>query len=59
MLYVVQPGDSLGRIAAAHGTTVAAIVMANGFRYPDLGSGVLRVDMRLQVPTGRVHRGGP
>lgn len=59
VLYVVQPGDSLGRIAAAHGITVAALVEANRYRYPDLGSAVLRVAMRLQVPTGRSFLGGP
>ncbi len=34
--YVVQPGDTLGRIAADHGTTVAALAAANGIDNPDL-----------------------
>lgn len=30
LVYVVQPGDTLSKIAAEHGTTVAAIAEANG-----------------------------
>lgn len=33
--YTVQAGDSLSRIAAAHGTTVDAICKANGIEDPD------------------------
>lgn len=32
----VRPGDTLSAIAARHGTTVAALVRANGIRNPDL-----------------------
>jgi hypothetical protein len=41
------------------GTTIDELEAANHHRYPDLGTGVLRIDMRLQVPTGRVFLGGP
>jgi len=58
-VYVVQPGDSLGRIATMFGTTTAELIAANRYRYPNLGTGVLRIDMRLQVPTGRIFFGGP
>jgi LysM repeat protein len=34
--YVVQPGDTLGRIAARFGTTVAAIAQANNIVNPNL-----------------------
>lgn len=34
--YTVQPGDTLSAIAAAHGTSVAAIASANGISNPDL-----------------------
>lgn len=58
-LYVVQSGDSLGRIATSFGTTTARLIAANQYRYPDLATRVLQVGMRLQVPTGRVFLGGP
>ncbi|MDH3248575.1 MAG: LysM peptidoglycan-binding domain-containing M23 family metallopeptidase [Acidimicrobiia bacterium] len=34
--YEVQPGETLAEIAADHGTTVAALVEANGITNPDL-----------------------
>lgn len=34
--YVVQSGDTLTSIAAAHGTTVSALVAANGIANPDM-----------------------
>lgn len=34
--YTVQPGDTLGAIAAAHGTTVGALASANGISNPNL-----------------------
>ncbi|MGE0134968.1 MAG: LysM peptidoglycan-binding domain-containing protein [Dehalococcoidia bacterium] len=45
-IYVVQPGDSLGAIAARFGTTIAALVAANGIANPDL----VPVGMRLRIP---------
>ena len=34
--YTVQSGDTLGSIAAAHGTTVGALASANGISNPDM-----------------------
>lgn len=34
-VYTVQPGDSLGYIAAAYGTTVAALIKKNGISNPN------------------------
>jgi LysM repeat protein len=44
--YVVQRGDTLGEIAAAHDTTVAALVDANGIRNPNL----IRIGQTIQIP---------
>jgi peptidoglycan/xylan/chitin deacetylase (PgdA/CDA1 family) len=57
--YIVQSGDVLERIALRHNTTVAAIVQANRYRYPDLGSGLIFPNMQLLIPTGRRFYGGP
>lgn len=57
--YTVQAGDVLGRIAQRHNTTVAAIVQANHYRYPDLESGLIFPNMQLLIPTGRRYYGGP
>jgi LysM repeat protein len=46
--YRVRPGDTLGGIAARHGTNVAALARANGIRTP----GLIRIGMRLTVPAG-------
>jgi LysM repeat protein len=46
--YRVRPGDTLGGIAARHGTTVVALARANGIRNP----GLIRIGMRLTVPAG-------
>jgi LysM repeat protein len=51
--YTVQPGDTLGRIAAEFGTTVDAIVQANGLSNPNL----IAVGQQLQIPVG--GGGGP
>jgi len=59
MTYVVQPGDTLSEIAKSHATTIAAIVEANRYRYPDLHTGWIRANTPLLIPTGRQHRGGP
>ncbi len=44
--YTVRSGDHLSEIAARHGTTVAAIVDANGIANPNL----VRIGAVLQVP---------
>ena len=46
--YVVRSGDNLARIAAAHRTTVAAIVVANGLADPNR----IRIGQRLTVGGG-------
>jgi len=46
--YVVVRGDTLSRIAGRFGTTVSAIVSANGLANPS----VIRVDQRLTIPGG-------
>lgn len=45
-VYVVQPGDTLSRIALRHHTTVQALATANGLRYPY----VIYPGQRLVVP---------
>jgi LysM repeat protein len=45
--YVVRSGDTLFVIAAAHGSTVEAIMAANGLRNPD----ILDVGQVLLIPT--------
>ncbi|MCS6963476.1 LysM peptidoglycan-binding domain-containing M23 family metallopeptidase [Thermoflexus sp.] len=56
--YTVQPGDTLTRIAARFGTTVSAIVEANGLTNPNriyVGQ-VLVIPIRASIPShGRVH----
>lgn len=47
-MYVVQPGDTLSAIAARHGTTVGAIVQANGLQ----SANVIYVGQRLTIPAG-------
>ncbi|MFL9594166.1 toxin VasX [Aeromonas schubertii] len=44
--YRVKPGDSLGKIAQANGTTVDALVKANGIKDPDL----IYPDQTLTIP---------
>ena len=44
--YVVQPGDTLARIASRFGTTVTAIAQANGITNPNL----IYVGQRLTIP---------
>lgn len=46
--YVVRPGDTLASIAAANGSTMQAIINANGLSNPDL----LRVGQKLIIPRG-------
>lgn len=47
--YVVRGGDTLSGIAAAYGTTAAALVALNGLSNPDL----VLIGTRLSVPAGR------
>jgi LysM repeat protein len=47
-VYVVQPGDTLGRIAARYGTTVRALMAANGIANPDR----IWVGQRLRIGKG-------
>ena len=47
-LYEVKPGDTLGKIASAHGTTVEFLKKAN-----HLKSDVIQPRLKLKVPTGR------
>jgi LysM repeat protein len=49
--YVVQSGDSLSKIAARHGTTVAALKEAN-----NLKSDVIRIGQKLKIPSGATKR---
>jgi LysM repeat protein len=44
--YIVKPGDTLSEIAAAHETSVGAIVEANGLRNPDR----IIVGQQLEIP---------
>jgi len=46
--YTVRPGDSLGKIALAYGTTVSALQRANGIHNPNL----IYVGMVLCIPGG-------
>ena len=46
VVYVVRPGDTLRGIAAAHGTTISAIVRANSLANPD----VIYPGQRLLIP---------
>ena len=48
VVYVVKPGDTLRSIAAAHGTTIGAIVRANNMANPD----VIFPGQRLVIPVG-------
>lgn len=52
--YTVVRGDTLGRIAARHGTTIAALVAANQIANPNL----IRVGQVLTVPSGGSSGGG-
>ncbi|MDX1449533.1 MAG: LysM peptidoglycan-binding domain-containing protein, partial [Acidimicrobiia bacterium] len=45
--YVVRAGDTLARIAARHGTSIAAIVTANDLSNPNS----IRIGQRLTIPT--------
>ena len=55
VFYVVQPGDTLGAIAAAYGVTAQAIMDANGITDPR----VVRVGTRLIIPGGTAPQPSP
>ena len=46
--YRVRSGDTLGLIASRHGTSVSAVVRANGLANPNL----IRIGQLLELPTG-------
>lgn len=46
--YTVVRGDTLGSIASRHGTTISALVAANGIKNPNL----IRLGQSLTVPAG-------
>lgn len=48
LVHVVQAGETLSQVAQRYGTTVAALVAANGLGSADL----IRVGMRLTIPKG-------
>ncbi len=52
--YTVRPGDTLSAIAARHGTTVRALVAANGLANPN----ILYAGQRLILPGGSGSSGG-
>jgi LysM repeat protein len=52
--YTVRSGDTLGTIAARHGTSVAALVQANRLSNPNL----IRIGQVLQVPASGGSAGG-
>ncbi len=53
--YQVRSGDTLGEIAAAHGTTVEALKRLNGLRNPDL----IFAGQTLQIEGPRTSRPSP
>lgn len=46
--YTVQPGDTLGKIALRYGTTISALMSANGIANPNH----IYVGQKLRIPTG-------
>lgn len=46
-VYIIQPGDTLGKIAQRYGVTVQEIVRANGFANENV---TLNVDQKLLIP---------
>ena len=55
VVYVVKPGDTLRSIAAAHGTTMSAIVRANNMTNPD----VIYPGQRLTIPVSAGNTPAP
>jgi LysM repeat protein len=54
-IYIVQPGDTLAKIAARYRTTVSALVALNGLKNPN----VIWVGQRLRVGKGGAVSPGP
>jgi LysM repeat protein len=54
MIYVVKSGDTLGKIAAAHGTTTKALKAAN-----DLKTDQIKVGQKLKLPAKETAPGTP
>ena len=52
-IHTVQAGDTLTAIARRHGTTVAALVAANGMANADVP---LRINQQLKLPTGQASQ---
>jgi LysM repeat protein len=50
IVYIVQPGDTLGRIAARFNTTVTTLAQLNGIANINL----IRIGQQLQIPSGSV-----
>lgn len=48
--YVVQPGDTLGRLAVRFNTTTTTLARLNGITNPN----IIRIGQRLLIPTGTV-----
>lgn len=53
--HVVRSGETLGTIAARNGTSVRALVDANGLRDPNL----ILIGQRLTIPAGTTETGAP
>lgn len=54
-VYIVQPGDTLSKIAVRHNTTVAALIAANGITNPDR----IWVGQRLRIGGGSATAPAP
>ncbi|MBP3611187.1 MAG: LysM peptidoglycan-binding domain-containing protein [Lachnospiraceae bacterium] len=47
--YVVQAGDTLGKIAKRYGTDVSRIVKANQVKYPEMTADFIHVGWKLEI----------
>ncbi len=56
--YVIQPGDTLGALAARYGTTVQELAALNGIQNPDLiyAGATLRLPSRGQAPAAQAEQ---
>ena len=55
-VHVVQPGDTLSAIARRYGTTVSALVTANGMQSADVP---LHINKQLRIPTAATQQTKP